>query len=104
VSYLYKSGYLIKVGLGLGEDAFIALALFYLCLLGCQSWLTILTSVISDPFNESFCKKSEWLGARCEAIIPFYQQVMPNSTCKLKQQYQQKMHGEPQLHDKPQII
>jgi hypothetical protein len=38
VGYLYQSSYynyLIKVGLGLGEDAFIAL--FNLCLLGCQS-------------------------------------------------------------------
>ncbi len=40
VSYLYKSGYysyLIKVGLETGEDVCIALALFNLCLLGCQS-------------------------------------------------------------------
>ncbi len=40
MSYLYQSGYysyLIKVGLGLSEDARIALALFNLSLLGCQS-------------------------------------------------------------------
>jgi len=40
VSYLYQSGYysyLIKVGLRLGEDAHVELALFNLCLLGCQS-------------------------------------------------------------------
>jgi len=41
VRYSYQSGYysyFIKFGLGLGEDACIAaLALFYLCLLGCQS-------------------------------------------------------------------
>jgi len=29
--------YLIKVGLGLGEDTGVALALFNLCLQGCQS-------------------------------------------------------------------
>jgi hypothetical protein len=40
VGYLYQSGnysYLIKVGLGLGEDTCIVLALFNFCLLGCQS-------------------------------------------------------------------
>jgi len=40
VSYLYQSGYfsyLIKVGLGFGEDTCVALALFNLYLLGCQS-------------------------------------------------------------------
>ncbi len=40
VSYVYQSGYysyLIKVGLGLGEDACIVFALINLCLLGCQS-------------------------------------------------------------------
>ena len=40
MSYLYQSGYysyLIKVGLGLDEDTRVALALFNLCLLGCQS-------------------------------------------------------------------
>ncbi len=40
VSYLYQSGYysyLIKVGLGLGENTCVALALFNLYLLGCQS-------------------------------------------------------------------
>jgi hypothetical protein len=34
---LKTSSDLIKVGLGLGEDACIAFALFNLCLLGCQS-------------------------------------------------------------------
>jgi hypothetical protein len=37
VSYLYQSGYysyLIKVGLGLSEDACVVFALFNLCLLG----------------------------------------------------------------------
>jgi len=40
VSHLYQSGYYsysIKVGFGLGEDACVAIALFNLCLLGCQS-------------------------------------------------------------------
>ncbi len=40
MSYLYQSGYysyLIRVGLGFGEDTQIVLALFTLCLLGCQS-------------------------------------------------------------------
>jgi len=40
VRYSYQSGYysyFIKFGFGLGEDACIALALLYLCLLGCQS-------------------------------------------------------------------
>ncbi len=40
MGYLYQSSYysyLIRVGLGSGEDACIALALFNLCLLGCQS-------------------------------------------------------------------
>jgi len=40
VSYLYQSGYysyLINVGLGLGEDARVALLVFNLCLLGWQS-------------------------------------------------------------------
>jgi hypothetical protein len=39
--YLFQSGYdnnLIKVGLGMGEDTCIALLLFNLWLLGCQSF------------------------------------------------------------------
>jgi len=44
--HLYQSGYysyLIKVGLGLGEDAKGVFALFNLCLLGCTSlWETLL--------------------------------------------------------------
>ncbi len=38
--YVYKSGnysYLIKAGLGLGEDTWACLHLLILCLLGCQS-------------------------------------------------------------------
>jgi len=37
---LYQSGYysyLIKIGLGLGQDAHVALVLFLICLLGLQS-------------------------------------------------------------------
>jgi len=41
VRYLYQSGYysyLIKVGLGLGEDTKVSFALFNLSLLGCQNF------------------------------------------------------------------
>jgi len=57
VSYFYQSGYfsyLIKVGLGLGEDTHIALALFNLCLLGCQSLgETLLQNTFSFDYSYS---------------------------------------------------
>jgi len=48
--------YLIKVGLGLGEDARVALVLFDLCLLSCQSLEEILLRNILKSPNTFFIK------------------------------------------------
>jgi len=84
VRYLYQSGYysyLIKVGLGLGEESKASFALFNLSLLGCQSlWETILqknvqavmlTTKIKQALNPTIRQSDQNKSWLVDSFLPF---------------------------------
>jgi len=93
VRYLYQSGYcsyLIKVGLGLGEDAKVSFPLFNLSLLGCQSfWETLLQNLQTFntgklPNNNNTTNNKTKLG---ETNLTLMQQIYVASFLSAKNKY-----------------